>query len=688
MPTTSLTPKVSVIVPVYNAEKYLEQCLDSILNQTLREIEIICVDDGSSDSSKAILNRYRQKDERLIIVEQANSGAGAARGHGQRLAKGKYLSFLDSDDFFEPQMLEKAYERCELDQAQICIFGTQYIDDTKSGEATPAPWKLKLSVLPQHRPFSWREIPERLFNFCDGCAWDKLFLASFIRDNEVEFGEYPNCEDTKFTFTALSRAERITWLDEVFVNYRTNQASSLTARLSKAPLCFVETYRYLKQRLVADGTYALLEKSFGNRALDCAYWTFNLIDDKATERLRQHMNDGVWEELGIITHNRLWYYMESLYIWLHHMLFPSVYQTFVTLIDEKTDLSLIAHFIEKLNRNYCRYQSEHLECEKEAEVICFYDHLSSEFKERIESFIQSQSTHTLPCLFIKRKGIKKEPWVLYNEAIDLARGKYIAFFNELRTYWLDDLLNTALLKFDEAEEPGVEKPMLFHDGDMSGEVSSDVVMRERIMKGLVSSQQVSFVRNSGVRFTPPIKGLPSLPTIQLFQMSLIARLKPGEFDYVSRKILDHPKYALSSSDNVFGLVDFKEEDLLSLGYKCSDIESINTLLKPINDFIETLPKELTNNSSLTPEEFLREIIEVTFHNDSVNQHLREKLNTPFWILVAAVTSDQSYKKLESKKKILKIKKALAFYSRKKKNKYKVKIALTTMYLRIAKRPSV
>ena len=98
-------PIVSVIIPVYNAEKFLKQCLNSVISQTLKEIEIICVDDGSTDNTNAILKAFSEKDQRITVIHQQNAGAGAARNNGLRRAKGKYLSFLDADDFFEKTML-------------------------------------------------------------------------------------------------------------------------------------------------------------------------------------------------------------------------------------------------------------------------------------------------------------------------------------------------------------------------------------------------------------------------------------------------------------------------------------------------------------------------------------------------------------------------------------------------------
>lgn len=92
-------PKISIIIPVYNAEKYLYDCLDSLINQTLKNTEIICIDDGSTDNSYEILCEYAAKDNRFIILQQENKGAGAARNKGMEIAKGEFLAFLDADDF-------------------------------------------------------------------------------------------------------------------------------------------------------------------------------------------------------------------------------------------------------------------------------------------------------------------------------------------------------------------------------------------------------------------------------------------------------------------------------------------------------------------------------------------------------------------------------------------------------------
>lgn len=116
--------KVSVILPVYNTGKYLRQCLESIENQTLKNFEVFCVDDGSTDDSVEIISEYVKKDSRFHLLEQKNAGGGAARNHGMEAAKGEYLAFLDSDDFFEPGLLEKQAKRLDETKGRsLCLQG-------------------------------------------------------------------------------------------------------------------------------------------------------------------------------------------------------------------------------------------------------------------------------------------------------------------------------------------------------------------------------------------------------------------------------------------------------------------------------------------------------------------------------------------------------------------------------------
>ncbi len=117
-----LLVKISVIIPIYNSEKYLSECLESIINQTFKDIEIICINDGSKDNSLNILNEYLKKDNRIIIVNQKNSGVSSARNKGIRLSTGDFISFIDSDDYLDLNVYEKCVQRIIRDNSDIIIF--------------------------------------------------------------------------------------------------------------------------------------------------------------------------------------------------------------------------------------------------------------------------------------------------------------------------------------------------------------------------------------------------------------------------------------------------------------------------------------------------------------------------------------------------------------------------------------
>ena len=144
-------PKVSVIIPCHNAEKYLIQCLDSVTNQTLKDIEIICVDDGSSDSTPDILRQYAQKDSRVVVLNQENKNVGNARNNGLKIARGEFLSFLDADDFFEAEMLEKMTESADRYHADFVVcHSDQYLMDRQ--KLSPAPWVIQDICIPLYMP--------------------------------------------------------------------------------------------------------------------------------------------------------------------------------------------------------------------------------------------------------------------------------------------------------------------------------------------------------------------------------------------------------------------------------------------------------------------------------------------------------------------------------------------------------
>lgn len=259
-------PIVSVVIPVYNAERYLNECLDSLLNQTLKDIEIICVDDGSKDNSLDILKEYAMKDNRIKVVSQANQGAGLARNAGVELATGKYLSILDADDFFAPDMLLHTVRKAEEDQSEIVVFGAwNYSDVTHA--TSPLKAVLRTDLVNVKSPFSKREFPKYILNFTLGCAWNKLFLRSFVMDNKLRFQAVRLADDIYFTMLALVKAERISILDEKLLYYRMANPLSQQGQTNKTPTEFFLAYYGVKQTLQEEGLYEQVEQSFVNRAM-------------------------------------------------------------------------------------------------------------------------------------------------------------------------------------------------------------------------------------------------------------------------------------------------------------------------------------------------------------------------------------------------------------------------------------
>lgn len=210
--------KVSILIPVYNTERYLEKCLDSVINQTLKEIEIIITNDGSTDRSEDIIKEYIKKDSRIIYTKQINLGLGATRNKGIELAKGEYLAFLDSDDWVDLDYYEKLYLSACRDKSDLVI--SSYVTE---------------NILMKKSIINNVQIEEKdsyinslLEGKIPGFSWNKLYKNEIIKSNNLRFplrGELENVEDQYFSLRALSYSKRISFITESFIHYRLNRQS-------------------------------------------------------------------------------------------------------------------------------------------------------------------------------------------------------------------------------------------------------------------------------------------------------------------------------------------------------------------------------------------------------------------------------------------------------------------------------
>ena len=210
--------KVSVIVPVYNVEKYLRECLDNILNQSLEDIEIICVNDGSTDNSLDILDEYSKKDSRVKVISQENKGLSGARNTGMKHVTGQYVTFMDSDDYFSEGSLEKLYGICEEKNLDVAIAKLINFDDETNEKAKSDYYEIKfLKKIVGDNVFDFSDVGDKMYNI-PVTAPGKFYRYDLISD--MEFPEGIIFEDNVFFTEVLFRAERIYFHDDYIYNRR------------------------------------------------------------------------------------------------------------------------------------------------------------------------------------------------------------------------------------------------------------------------------------------------------------------------------------------------------------------------------------------------------------------------------------------------------------------------------------
>ena len=260
--------KVSVIVPVYNVAKYLAECLESLVNQTLEDIEIICVNDGSTDNSLEILEEYAEKDSRVKVFTIENSGISLARNFGIEQAKGGYIGFVDSDDYVNEYMFEKLYLACVQNDLDLAMCKISLFDD-ETGEVNNDLDYYNLKV--------FSNLDKEVFNSDDTTSftnnivvnvYNKLYKKSLLEDNSIEFPANLIFEDEVFFIKTYLTAKRISVVNEFLYYYRLNREGSITY-LEKENNYVDMVYIYKKEREIFKelGKYDEYKVLLANRML-------------------------------------------------------------------------------------------------------------------------------------------------------------------------------------------------------------------------------------------------------------------------------------------------------------------------------------------------------------------------------------------------------------------------------------
>ena len=269
--------KVSVVIPVFNTEKYLNQCLDSIVNQTLEDIEIICIDDGSTDNSLKILNEYEAKDSRIRIYTQQNRGPSEARNRGMSLAKGKYIYFMDADDFIEADALKELYDISEKTDSDIVLFKEiNYVDETKETYTTVYYDMPYLRDNVGGRVFTYRDDIYHML-FIPVTVHGKFFKRDFI--TQIRFPDDIKFEDNIFIVEALIRANRMYYYDE-YLYYRRIRENSITTSFYDAYEDFIVMNDLLFEKVEELGVMHLFKGSLYNKKIHNVHQQLTFLEEE------------------------------------------------------------------------------------------------------------------------------------------------------------------------------------------------------------------------------------------------------------------------------------------------------------------------------------------------------------------------------------------------------------------------
>ena len=290
--------KISVVMPIYNAFDYLKPAIDSVLNQTLSEIELICVDDGSTDNSLSVIKEYQQNDERVRIITENNAGPSIARNKGLARSRGKYVIFLDADDFYDYTLLEKLYNVAEENTLDIAICKFDIYNNRKS--------KFEDNIRSDHgevfteaEVISKSDYPDIILSCTTGYVWNKLFRREFLIEKELTFDpDLRVFEDTHFVVTSLSLAERIGKCPERLIHHRVYSNQPRNKLFRKYYKQVPVVYAKIKEFLRAHGMYTPLSQSFLNLSASRCYKIYNVLWNDAKAEFWDLLHDSYAEEFG------------------------------------------------------------------------------------------------------------------------------------------------------------------------------------------------------------------------------------------------------------------------------------------------------------------------------------------------------------------------------------------------------
>ena len=282
-------PKVSIIVPVYNVEKYIEKCLESLVNQTLEDIEIIVVNDGTKDNSKEKILQYIEKyPQKIVYLEKENGGLSDARNYGLPVAKGEYIAFLDSDDYIEKNMYEEMYKKAKEENSDMveCDFLWEYLNSEKK-------------VIKQKKDIGKiYESKKQMLVDVRVVAWNKIIKREILEKTKIQFPVGLRYEDVEFTYKLIPHLNKVSFVKKCFIHYvqrKESIANTQNARTKEIFTVLENVIDYYKKNNWYEEYETELEYIYTRFLLCSSLKRMCKIEDREERKIAL---DKTWEKLN------------------------------------------------------------------------------------------------------------------------------------------------------------------------------------------------------------------------------------------------------------------------------------------------------------------------------------------------------------------------------------------------------
>ncbi|WP_407376033.1 glycosyltransferase family 2 protein [Methanobrevibacter sp.] len=429
---------ISVIIPVFNVEEYLHVCLNSLLNQSYEDFEIICIDDASTDSSLEILEYFSNKDSRIKILKNgSNNGPGFSRNRGLEEAKGKYISFLDGDDWFSPNAFEVLIEKAERDNLDLLMFKNIVYYDEPHDFGMESYYDMEFMDEYQDKVFNHFDLNKTNLFVMSNAVWNKFYLKSFLDENNISF---PNGnlihEDNPFFYKAVTYAKRISIIGDYLHNRRRRHGSIMTLNNERLFDNIEVCYLILDVFLENFQLYQYYKKELLNYIFDTLNYKYNQIEDQFKEEFYKQVQE-VYK--NFITDYAL---CEDISNHVDKTILDKFkFGEIVENINHKPKISVIIPVY-----NTEKYLKECLDsvCNQtfdDIEIICVNDGSMDNSLNILKSYWRHDSRFTI--VSQENKGLSSAR----NTGLNQARGEYVYFIDS------DDYIeNTALAELYELSE--------------------------------------------------------------------------------------------------------------------------------------------------------------------------------------------------------------------------------------------